>query len=184
MVKKIQAPSVPVSKYAAKKAANAKANVENIAEETVVEKKEFKPKKFIRSKSPAIDRYPEHVTNLVLIIKNNAEIRRFTSLGIINRLTQKGIINGEKKYVTYKWNKFTVYCDGLGREFSYSETFFLNSLVAAFSSFSSAAQRTINTFCSKEINQSLDGAVSSEEVEDIVKENENHVNDKDESVVE
>ena len=96
---------------------------------------------------------PEHYTNLVRIIKNNAEIRRFTALGILNWLTQKGIINGTKKYVTFKWNKFVVTTDGWSREFSYKEPFFINCLVASFSCFANTATAIIEDFVIKEITK-------------------------------
>jgi len=96
---------------------------------------------------------PEHYTNLVRIIKNNAEIRRFTALGILNWLTQKGVINGTKKYVTFKWNKFMVTTDGWSREFSYKEPWFINCLVASFSCFANTATATIEEFVSKEITK-------------------------------
>lgn len=184
MAKKFEDGVRPMSKYAAKKAANAKAAIEGenvVNDETSIENK----KKFNkRSKSPAIDKYPEHVTNLVLILKNNAEIRRFTALGIINRLTQTGVINGSKKYVTFRWNKFTVYVDGFGCDYSYSEKFFLNSLVAAFSSFSNAAQRTINIFCNEELKSSISESVNTDEIEDIAKNNEEHIDSQLEPITE
>lgn len=100
---------------------------------------------------PFAKKMPEVYTNLVRIIKNNAEIRRFTALGILNYLTQKGVINGEKKYVTFKWNKFTVTTDGWSREFSYKQPFFINCLVAAFSCFANSANKTIEDFVNSEI---------------------------------
>ena len=100
---------------------------------------------------PFAQKMPEHYTNLVRIIKNNAEIKRFTSLGIINWLTQKGVINGKSKYVDFKWNKFTVITDGWKRDFSYKEPFFINCLVASFSCFANSATKAIEDFVSKEI---------------------------------
>lgn len=126
----------------------------------------------------AAKRYPEHFINIALIIKNNAEIRRFTSIGIINYLFQKGQIKGSKRYVVYKWNKFSVRCDSLIREYYYTEPFFLNCLVAAFSSFSAAAQKTINTFVRKEMSVGFDKAIDMEEVNSIINENESHTDEK------
>lgn len=100
---------------------------------------------------PFAKKMPEVYTNLIRIIKNNAEIRRFTALGILNYLKQKGVINGEKKYVTFKWNKFVVTADGWSREFSYKQAFFINCLVAAFSCFANSANKTIEDFVNSEI---------------------------------
>ena len=199
MTKKNETGAAPVSKYAAKKAAR----VNNVVEtdtpdvspeenETVVEAipantpapSHRKPKKSfdrtIKTKRGEVDIediFPEHYIQIALIIKNNAEIRRFTSIGILNYLLQKGIIKGDNRYVSFKWNKFTVKCNGLVKEYYFNEPFFLNALVAAFSSFSASAQRTINNFCQEEMNTSLDKAVNVEEINQIVALNEEYQSD-------
>lgn len=193
MTKKVETGAAPVSKYAAKKRANAIANSagENNA---VVDNNDFKPdapdnlplentpqtsrlpRTKINGMPASASNYPEHIVNLALIIKNNAEIRRFTALGILNYLLQKGEINGKSRYVNFKYNKFAVSCDGLMREYLYTEPFFINALIAAFSSFSASAQRTINIFCEKEINKGLTDVASTKEVEDIVALNEEYTN--------
>ena len=111
---------------------------------------------------------PEHIVNIALIIRNNAEIRRFTALGIINYLSQKGEIKGKKNYVSFKFNKFSVKSDGLAREYFYTEGFFLNALVASFASFSASAQRTIDKFIRTELNSTIHDTVDSKDVEEIV----------------
>lgn len=206
--------AAPVSKYAAKKAARAKANAEEAAnaklnnevEETTVAqqagevadatkpdvldltptpaKPQQKAKKDKKKELPPITgHYPDHVVQIALLIKNNAEIRRFTALGILNYLLQKGEIKGNARYVSFKWNKFAVKCNGLMREYSYNEPFFLNALVASFASFSASAQRTIDHFCKQEMSVGISKAVDQEEVENIAVLNEkyqgidNEVND-------
>ena len=123
-----------------------------------------------------VDNFPKHVVGIALLIKNNAEIRRFTALGILNYLLQKGEITGDHRYVTFKWNKFAVKANNLMREYSYNEPFFLNSLVAAFSSFSASAQRIIDEFCRQEMSIGLNKAVDQDEVNDIVALNEQYQN--------
>ena len=189
MTKVENAGAAPVSKYAAKKAARAKAaseegvqsvvaeqsSTENV-EATVVEDhntNSFKNKKKDGLLS-VVAKFPEHVVQIALLIKNNAEIRRFTALGILNYLLQKGEIRGDKRYVSFKWNKFAVKANGLMREYSYNEPFFLNALVAAFSSFSASAQRTIDAFCKKEMSVGIAKAVDQEEVENIAVLNEQY----------
>ena len=193
MTKVKETAAAPVSKYAAKKAAriksNAEANVEetqenvstvkedkgNVFEETVSNvSNTTKNKKKKDSIPPVASNFPEHIVQIALLLKNNAEIRRFTALGVLNYLLQKGEIAGEKRYVSFKWNKFAVKCDGLMREYFYSEPFFLNALVAAFSSFSASAQRTINNFCRKEMSVGIDKAVDQEEVNNIAALNEQY----------
>lgn len=115
-----------------------------------------------------VDNFPKHVVGIALLIKNNAEIRRFTALGVLNYLLQKGEITGDHRYVTFKWNKFAVKANNLMREYSYNEPFFLNALVAAFSSFSASAQRIIDEFCRQEMSIGLNKAVDQDEVNDIV----------------
>ena len=171
------------SKYAAKKAArfestkvettSAPSEASEAASETKVERKPFK-KQF--GLPPITEKFPEHVVQLALLIKNNAEIRRFTALGVLNYLLQKGEIQGEKRYVSFKWNKFAVKANGLMREYSYNEPFFLNCLVAAFSSFSASAQRTIDAFCKKEMSASITKCVDQNEVTSITTLNEQYQN--------
>lgn len=181
------------SRYAAKKAAlAASANKENVVEQAQVTNQEEAQapaeteQAFVRkNKKPGIPdtakNYPEHYVNIALLIKNNAEIRRFTALGILNYLLQKGEIRGEHRYVTFKWNKFAVKCNGLMREYSYNEPFFLNALVASFSSFSASAQRTIDAFCHKEMSVGITKAVDQDEVDNIVELNERNANSSVES---
>lgn len=116
-------------------------------------------------------RYPDHVFNLFLIINNNAEIRRFTALGIIKYLLRNEVISGKKNYVTFMPNKFSVTSDGLSREYFYTETFFLNALVASFASFSASAQNTIDIYTNTEFNKNIEDVVSSEEVAYILQNN-------------
>lgn len=126
---------------------------------------------------PAItDKFPEHQVRIALLLKNNAEIRRFTALGILNYLSQKGEITGDSRYVEFKWNKFAVKSNGLMREYSYGETFFLTALVASFSSFSSSAQQIIDHFCRIENNKKLNDSVNIDEVNDLVEDNLEHQN--------
>lgn len=190
MTKIENAGAAPVSKYAAKKARRVNVEAE-IAQQAVSEHSadvafdadvnagaQGKQQKK-NSIPPAANRYSEHVVQIALLIKNNAEIRRFTALGILNYLLQKGEINGNSRYVSFKWNKFAVKANGLMREYSYNEPFFLNALVAAFSSFSASAQRTIDHFCKQEMSIGIAKAVDQEAVNDIVNLNEQYQDSKE-----
>lgn len=205
MTKEVKTGAAPVSKYAAKKIARAKAAAEEAAKANVVEEisaemaagatkiadngfdtdgstqgvgemaaKPANKKERVNALPPIVNKFPEHVVQIALLIKNNAEIRRFTALGILNYLLQKGEIKGTARFVSFKWNKFAVKCSGLVREYSYSEPFFLNALVAAFASFSASAQRTIDAFCRKEMSIGISKAVNQEEVENIAALNEEY----------
>lgn len=98
----------------------------------------------------ALKHYPAHVVKLVNLVKSNSDIRRYTALGILNYLFQKGVIEEAKGYVSFNWTKFRVVNKGLSTEYRYIEPFFLNCLIASFTSFANAAQKIIKVFCSKE----------------------------------
>ena len=184
--------SVPVSKYAAKKAARAKKEVETvIAEETKIEEKEDikvevdktetvveqpaaevpapqeqttvnKPtNKVISGKTRTVVGkekreinvdVPDHVLEIAYIPKDNAAIRRYCSLNVLNHLSQIGVIrkDGKGNYVKFLWNKFRVSSDGIIKEYSYREKFFLVALISSFNQFANAAQQTISDFMDKE----------------------------------
>ena len=184
--------SVPVSKYAAKKAARAKKEVETvITEETKIEEKEdikvevdkaetvveqpaaeaTAPQEQITVNKPTnkvvagktrtvvgkekreinVD-VPDHVLEIAYIPKDNAAIRRYCSLNILNHLSQIGVIrkDGKGNYVKFLWNKFRVSSDGIIKEYSYREKFFLVALISSFNQFANAAQQTISDFMDKE----------------------------------
>lgn len=191
--------SVPVSKYAAKKAARAKKEVETvIAEETKIEEKEDikvevdktetvveqpvaveapAPQEQTTVNKPAnkavsgktrtvvgkekreinVD-VPDHVLEVAYIPKDNAAIRRYCSLNILNHLSQIGVIrkDGKGNYVKFLWNKFRVSSDGIIKEYSYKEKFFLVALISSFNQFANAAQQTISDFMDKEGIDTID----------------------------
>lgn len=105
---------------------------------------------------------PTHIVELSMIIHFNHGIRRHTALNILNYFIQKGIIDSQSdkdRYVDFSdWNKFAVVINGLKREYSYREQFFIDSLVGAFKSFAEDSQRTIETFI-KEENKIINGEV-------------------------
>lgn len=190
--------SAPVSKYAAKKAARAKKEVETvITEETKIEEKEDikvevdktetvveqpaaeapAPQEQITVNKPAnkavagktrtvvgkekreinVD-VPDHVLEIAYIPKDNAAIRRYCSLNILNHLSQIGVIrkDGKGNYVKFLWNKFRVSSDGIIKEYSYREKFFLVALISSFNQFANAAQQTISDFMDKEGIDTID----------------------------
>lgn len=191
--------SAPVSKYAAKKAARAKKEVETvIAEETKIEEKEDikvevdktetaveqpaaveapAPQEQTTVNKPAnkvvsgktrtvvgkekreinVD-VPDHVLEIAYIPKDNAAIRRYCSLNILNHLSQIGVIrkDGKGNYVKFLWNKFRVSSDGIIKEYSYREKFFLVALINSFNQFANAAQQTISDFMDKEGIDTID----------------------------
>ena len=126
----------------------ATATVENANVANATSKKPFNKgkKNFAPTREYVRSEIPEHLKNLVLLMKNNAEIRRFTALGVIDALKEAGELKGEKHYVDFKFNHFVVSDDGLRRDYRYTEIFFLNALVDSFSRFAASAQNVINEF--------------------------------------
>ena len=112
---------------------------------------------------------PSHVVELSMIIHFNHGIRRHTALNILNYFIQQGIINAEvdkDRYVDFSdWNKFAVVVNGLKREYSYREQFFINALVGAFKSFAEDSQKTIETFIAEE-NKIIHASTNNNEVND------------------
>lgn len=118
--------------------------------------------------NPAVKNIPTHVLELACIVKDNAEIRRFTSLAILNYLHQKNELRGKKGYVDFLWNKFAVKAGGLSREYRYTESFFIKALVSAFTSFANSANKTINNFLEIELNTEINEVTNEKEIAKIV----------------
>lgn len=151
-----------------------KAIIENADKCPVAENDEHKVERKTRPryKHPdnvveALNRYPAHLVKLVNLVKSNSDIRRYTSLGILNYLCQKGFTNTTKGYVDFFWTKFSINVNGLRVEYRYTEPFFLNCLIASFTCFANAAQKIIKVFCSKELENEFveDETITKEVVE-------------------
>lgn len=108
---------------------------------------------------------PNHVVELSMIIHFNHGIRRHTALNIMNYFIQQGIVNSEidkDRYIDFTdWNKFSLVVNGLKREYTYREQFFINALVGAFKSFAEDSQKTIETFILEE-NKIVDGVTNND----------------------
>lgn len=96
------------------------------------------------------ERIPDETLAIALLVKNNAEVKRFTALNILNWLMQKGEISGSHRYVVFKFDKFAVRCNGLTREYTYKEPFFINALIAAFTCLAHSAEKVIGRFVQAE----------------------------------
>jgi len=99
----------------------------------------------------AIEKFGKESVELALIVKNNAEIRRFTSKNIIAHLVASGKASVEDKiHVEFLWNKFkvtrNVNGNNLSTEYLYTESFFVKSLINSFEQFSESASQTIGAF--------------------------------------
>ena len=114
---------------------------------------EKKIKKDFNKKTPFIKKnLPAHITNAIYLVKNNAEIRRFTSKAMIAQLVKAGQLNKEDKvYIDFFFDKFAIIVNGLKQEFYYkNNSLFINCLAASFPLFINNAQNIINEFVAKE----------------------------------
>lgn len=104
-----------------------------------------------------LEKVPEHIRNIVYVLNNNAEIRRFTSLAMINTLRTSNVISeNDKVYIKFGINKFSIIINGLAQEQHYNNNFFIDAFSASFAAFARSAQKLINTFCeveNREINE-------------------------------
>lgn len=151
-----------VSKYAAKKNARieeARNKAKSLEELTSkvdsddVEEEQVPNKTYVGKHNKELKFYvPEHVKELAYIPRFNAAIRRFSSLNILNYLTQIGKISPDAtgKYVDFLWNKVRISANGLTNEYNYSEPFIINSIISSFTQFAKNAQNTIIEFCKTE----------------------------------
>lgn len=125
-----------------------KVKVRKDGEQTVTvsqEDNDFKDAKTDKRGVPVGINVPQHILDVVCIIKFNAAFRRHTSLNILHALEDDGrICNSKGAYVDFLWNKFRVTADGgLRREYRYTDDLFIDALVKAHADVASDSQRVI-----------------------------------------
>lgn len=131
---------------------NKENNAETTAKRPYLPKAEYLKAKKAEKKDFIESHYESHQVNLVYLLKNNSEIRRFTSLNILSVLEKEGVVNKDckSKLVKFGWDKFSVIIDGLGKDYRYTETFFIQCLINSFALFADSATKTIKEFMDKE----------------------------------
>ena len=138
-----KAATAPKSKYAAKRQAR--------LEQARQEEKQV----LVEEPNEAVEefkaRFPEHIRNIGICLRYNADLRRFVAKTIINYLRQKGEIDGDSIYVKFAYNKLSVIVNGLAREYYYSNKWFINCYIAGFKSLTDYVSKQINTFISVEM---------------------------------
>lgn len=132
-----------------------KVKVRKDGEQTVTvsqEDNDFKDAKTDKRGVPVGINVPQHILDVVCIVKFNAAFRRHTSLNILHTLEDDGRINNSKgAYVDFLWNKFRVTADGgLRREYRYTEDLFINALVKAHADVATDNQKVINSMIDTE----------------------------------
>lgn len=125
-----------------------KVKVRKDGEQTVTvsqEDNDFKDAKTDKRGVPVEINVPQHILDVVCIVKFNAAFRRHTSLNILHALEDDGrICNSKGGYVDFLWNKFRVTADGgLRREYRYTDDLFVDALVKAHADVASDNQRVI-----------------------------------------
>lgn len=125
-----------------------KVKVRKDGEQTVTvsqEDNDFKDAKTDKRGVPVGINVPQHILDVVCIVKFNAAFRRHTSLNILHALEDDGrICNSKSAYVDFLWNKFRVTADGgLRREYRYTDDLFIDALVKAHADVASDSQRVI-----------------------------------------
>lgn len=132
-----------------------KVKVRKDGEQTVTvsqEDNDFKDAKTDKRGVPVGINVPQHILNVVCIVKFNAAFRRHTSLNILHTLEDDGRINNSKgAYVDFLWNKFRVTADGgLRREYRYTEDLFIDALVKAHADVATDNQKVISSMIDTE----------------------------------
>jgi hypothetical protein len=132
-----------------------KVKVRKDGEQTVTvsqEDNDFKDAKTDKRGVPVGINVPQHILDVVCIVKFNAAFRRHTSLNILHTLEDDGRINNSKgAYVDFLWNKFRVTADGgLRREYRYIENLFIDALVKAHADVATDNQKVINSMIDTE----------------------------------
>lgn len=109
------------------------------------EDNDFKDAKTDKRCVPVGINVPQHILDVICIVKFNAAFRRHTSLNILHTLEDDGrICNHKGAYVDFLWNKFRVTADGgLRREYRYTDDLFIDALVKAHADVASDSQRVI-----------------------------------------
>lgn len=125
-----------------------KVKVRKDGEQTVTVSQEdnnFKDVKTDKRGIPVGINVPQHILDVVCIVKFNAAFRRHTSLNILHALEDDGrICNSKGAYVDFLWNKFRVTADGgLRREYRYTDDLFIDALVKAHADVANDSQRVI-----------------------------------------
>lgn len=132
-----------------------KVKVRKDGEQTVTvsqEDNDFKDAKTDKRGVPVGINVPQHILDVVCIVKFNAAFRRHTSLNILHTLEDDGRINNSKgAYVDFLWNKFRVTADGgLRREYRYIEDLFIDALVKAHADVATDNQKVISSMIDTE----------------------------------
>lgn len=106
---------------------------------------------------PGLPRYVQniepHIVRMIRVLHANADIRRYTALGIVNRLIKNGIITEEGNYIRFRWDKYTVCSKGINTDYRYTEQVFLESFAGSFNILNTVSSKALDNFCKIEFDK-------------------------------
>ena len=135
---------------------------------------------------PGLPRYVQniepHIVRMIRVLHANADIRRYTALGIVNRLIANGTITEEGNYVRFRWDKFTVSSKGINNDYRYTDIVFLESFVGAFGILTSVASKSLDNFCKIEFDKLSGEKIDAKNVDSVSNEIIKRQVDSDENI--
>lgn len=100
-----------------------------------------------------LEKTPEHIRNIVYILNNNAEIRRFTSLAMIKELRAcKAVPENSNVFIKFGLGKYSVCVNGLNHEYTFKNNLFVDSFEKAFEDFAKHGHSILQAFVN-EVNK-------------------------------
>lgn len=123
-----------------------------------------------------------HIVRMIRILHANADIRRYTALGIVSRLISKSTITEEGNYIRFRWDKYTVCSKGINTDYRYTEKLFLEAFVGAFSILATVASKALDNFCKCEFDKVTGEIVNGDEVDKASEHIIQHQLDSDENI--
>lgn len=131
---------------------------------------------------PYVQDIEPHIVRMIRVLHANADIRRYTALGIVNRLIAKGVITEDGNYVRFRWDKFTVSSKGINNDYRYTDIVFLESFVGAFGILTTVASKSLDNFCKIEFDQMSGQKIDAENVDKVSNEIIKRQVDSDENI--
>lgn len=115
---------------------------------------------------PFVQNLDAHLVRLVRIVQGNDDIRRYISLGIINRLIKSKAITEGGNYIRFRWDKFTVCSKGINTDYRYSDPIFLQSFVGSFTILTNVASKALENFVKIEFDKSAKEVIDRSNVDE------------------
>jgi hypothetical protein len=107
-----------------------------------------KPTRHVKKNDEVPGNLDKDLANLVMLIRNNQAIRRYTSLYILHRFEEDGFIDEAKGgFVEFKWDKIRVTdAKKLSKEYAYTESWLITAVAFAHSRMMRDSQHILEEF--------------------------------------